>query len=68
MAKKLYELPREELDRIFSAAPFVADLGIRLVSLGLIAESAGFCEAGEADKLVSKTIATISVVDKRGRS
>lgn len=32
--KKLYEYPREELDRIFSAAPFVASLGIRLVSLG----------------------------------
>ncbi len=32
--KKLYEYPREELERIFSAAPFVASLGIRLVSLG----------------------------------
>ena len=32
--KKLHELPREELERIFTAAPFVANLGIRLVSLG----------------------------------
>ena len=31
---KLYELPREELERIFDAAPFVASLGIRLVSVG----------------------------------
>ena len=36
---KLHELPREELERIFSAAPFVADLGIRLVSFG-----SGTCE------------------------
>ncbi len=34
MVEKLYELPREELERIFSAAPFVAGLGIQLVSLG----------------------------------
>ena len=34
MVEKLYELPREELERIFSAAPFVASLGIQLVSLG----------------------------------
>ncbi len=33
MVEKLYELPREELERIFSAAPFVASLGIQLVSL-----------------------------------
>ncbi len=33
MADKLYDLPREELERIFGAAPFVASLGIRLVSL-----------------------------------
>lgn len=32
--KKLHELPREELDRIFNAAPFIANLGIRLVTLG----------------------------------
>jgi uncharacterized protein (TIGR00369 family) len=32
-------LPREELERIFNAAPFVANLGIRLVSLG-----SGTCE------------------------
>ncbi len=31
--KKLHELPREELERIFEAAPFVADLGIRLVTI-----------------------------------
>ncbi len=147
MAGKLYELPREELDRIFSAAPFVASLGIQLVSLGpgecetrleiqpshlqqngfvhagvqatmadhtaggaaatlaapgevvltaelkinllraakgqalrcrskvlkpgsrlTIVESEVFCETGEADKLVSKTIATICVIDKSGRS
>ncbi len=37
--KKLHELPREELERIFNAAPFVADLGIRLVSFG-----SGTCE------------------------
>lgn len=34
MVEKLYELPREELERIFSAAPFVASLGIQLLSLG----------------------------------
>jgi len=37
--KKLHELPREELERIFTAAPFVANLGIRLKSLG-----SGVCE------------------------
>jgi uncharacterized protein (TIGR00369 family) len=37
--KKLHELPREELERIFNAAPFVADLGIRLGSFG-----SGTCE------------------------
>ncbi len=37
--KKLHELPREELERIFNAAPFVANLGIRLVSFG-----SGTCE------------------------
>ncbi len=37
--KKLHELPREELERIFNAAPFVADLGIRLASFG-----SGTCE------------------------
>ncbi len=37
--KKLHELPREELERIFNAAPFVADLGIRLVSF-----DSGTCE------------------------
>ena len=31
---KLHELPREELERIFNAAPFVASLGIRLVTIG----------------------------------
>ena len=34
MVKKLYELPRQELERIFNAAPFVASLGITLVSVG----------------------------------
>jgi len=38
--KKLHELPREEVERIFNSAPFVADLGIRLVSVG-----AGTCES-----------------------
>ncbi len=38
--KTLHELPREELERIFNAAPFVANLGIRLVSLG-----SGTCES-----------------------
>jgi uncharacterized protein (TIGR00369 family) len=37
--KKLHELPREELERIFTAAPFVVNLGIRLESLG-----SGVCE------------------------
>lgn len=37
--KKLHELPREELERIFNAAPFVARLGIRLVAV-----EPGFCE------------------------
>ena len=36
---KIHELPREELERTFNAAPFVASLGIRLVSLG-----SGTCE------------------------
>jgi uncharacterized protein (TIGR00369 family) len=31
---KLHELPREELEKVFSAAPFVADLGVRLLSIG----------------------------------
>ncbi len=35
----LHELPREELERIFEAAPFVANLGIRLVTIG-----PGVCE------------------------
>ena len=37
--KKLHELPSEELQRIFNAAPFVVNLGIRLMSLG-----SGICE------------------------
>ena len=37
--KKLHELPREEVDRIFNAAPFVASLGIRLVGI-----NPGICE------------------------
>ncbi len=37
--KKLHELRREELEQIFNAAPFMANLGIRLVSLG-----SGTCE------------------------
>ena len=37
--KKLYELPREELERIFNAAPFVASLGIRLLKV-----EPGICE------------------------
>jgi len=37
--KKFHELPREELERIFNAAPFVASLGIRLVTIG-----SGICE------------------------
>ncbi len=36
---KLHELRREELERIFNAAPFVANLGIRLVTL-----DSGTCE------------------------
>jgi uncharacterized protein (TIGR00369 family) len=32
--KKLHELPREELERIFNTAPFVVDLGICLVKVG----------------------------------
>jgi uncharacterized protein (TIGR00369 family) len=32
--KKIYELPRDELERIFHAAPFISNLGIRLVSIG----------------------------------
>jgi uncharacterized protein (TIGR00369 family) len=36
---KLHELPREELERIFNAVPFVANLGIRLVTV-----AAGICE------------------------
>ncbi len=36
---KLHELRREKLERIFNAAPFVANLGIRLESLG-----SGTCE------------------------
>ncbi len=37
--KMLHELPREELERIFEAAPFVANLGIRLVTI-----EPGVCE------------------------
>lgn len=37
--KKLHELPREELGRIFKAAPFVASLGLHLVSV-----DPGVCE------------------------
>ncbi len=37
--KKLHALPREELERMFNAAPFAASLGIRLVTIG-----PGFCE------------------------
>lgn len=32
--RKLHELPCEELQRIFDSAPFVASLGITLVSIG----------------------------------
>lgn len=32
--RKLSELSRQELERIFNAAPFVRSLGIRLVSVG----------------------------------
>ncbi len=32
--KKFHELSREELERIFNTAPFVASLGIRLVTVG----------------------------------
>jgi len=31
---KLTELPREELERIFAAAPFIRELGIRLAGIG----------------------------------
>ncbi len=37
--KKLHELPHEELERIFHAAPFVATLGIRPVTI-----ACGSCE------------------------
>lgn len=37
--KKLHELPREELERVFGAAPFVAEIGIRLLTIG-----PGHCE------------------------
>ncbi len=37
--KKLHELRREELEQKFNAAPFVANLGIRLVTVG-----PGICE------------------------
>ncbi len=37
--KKLHELPREELEQIFEAAPFVKSLGIRLVTI-----EPGVCE------------------------
>ena len=37
--KKLHEMSREELERIFNAVPFVANLGIRLVTVG-----AGICK------------------------
>lgn len=37
--KKLHELPREELERIFLAAPFIENLGIRLVNM-----DSGICE------------------------
>ncbi len=37
--KKLHELPREELEQIFNAAPFVASVGIRLVAV-----DSGICE------------------------
>lgn len=36
---KLHELPHEELEKIFFAAPFIADLGIHLVSI-----APGMCE------------------------
>ena len=36
---KLHELPRAELERIFNAAPFVANLGVCLVTIG-----PGICE------------------------
>jgi uncharacterized protein (TIGR00369 family) len=35
----LHELPREELERLFEAVPFVANLGIRLVTI-----EPGVCE------------------------
>lgn len=37
--KRLHELPREELERIFLAAPFVENLGIGLVNM-----DSGICE------------------------
>jgi len=37
--KMLHELPREELEQLFEAAPFVASLGIRLVAI-----EPGVCE------------------------
>lgn len=37
--KSLHEMPREELERIFNAAPFIASLGIRLIAV-----EPGFCE------------------------
>jgi len=37
--KKLHELPHEELERIFFSAPFIANLGIRLVGI-----APGMCE------------------------
>ena len=36
---KLHELPGEELERIFNAAPFIANLGLCLVTIG-----SGHCE------------------------
>ena len=36
---KFHELPREEIERIFNAAPFIADLGMRLVRV-----DSGYCE------------------------
>lgn len=34
MSRPLYELPREEMERVFNAAPFISSLGIDLVSVG----------------------------------
>ncbi len=36
---KFHELPKEEIERIFNAAPFISSLGMRLASV-----SAGACE------------------------